>query len=406
VRRSRDAPRIPRASRRMAALDSDLAQLRRRAELQAEASELQQLDTGWPAEARRVLHELRVHQIELEMQNEELRTTREQLEASKARYFDLYDLAPVGYFTLSEEGRILEASLTAAPLLGVARSALSRQPFSRFIVRDDQDIYYLLFRTLFETGEPQTCELRMTKKDGAPFWAWLDAVVALDERGTPGRRIVISDMTERKRGEQNLCKSEERLRYAERLAHVGNWKWDIESTQLTWSDEEFQVFSQPSSSYTPSYEGFFQQVVSQERERVARELSDALVEKRGFSSEVQIIRPDVEVRTIRFVAELQLNEKDMPVGMFGATQHITDIKKHEAQLLQSQKDLRALTARLVDLQESGMRELARELHDDLRQQLAILGIEIFNSASSFCQTVANALQTCPDAVLAGRKIGG
>ena len=90
-----------------------------------------------------MLHELRVHQIELEMQNEELRRTQAELEASRARYFDLYDLAPVGYFTLSEKGLILEANLTAATLLGVARGDLVKQPLPRFILPEDQDIYYL-----------------------------------------------------------------------------------------------------------------------------------------------------------------------------------------------------------------------------------------------------------------------
>jgi PAS domain-containing protein len=109
-----------------------------------------------PEEARRALHELRVHQIELEMQNEELRRTQEELEVSRARYFDLYDLAPVGYFTLSEQGLILEANLTAAKLLGVARVALVKQPLSHFILPRDQDIHYRHRKQLLETGTPQS----------------------------------------------------------------------------------------------------------------------------------------------------------------------------------------------------------------------------------------------------------
>src|SRR5271169_78724 len=75
-----------------------------------------------------MVHELRVHQIELEMQNEELRHTQQELEASREKYFDLYDLAPVGYVTLNEKGILLEANLTAAVLLGRERSHLIRQP--------------------------------------------------------------------------------------------------------------------------------------------------------------------------------------------------------------------------------------------------------------------------------------
>jgi PAS domain S-box-containing protein len=154
-----------------------------------------------PGEIRKTLHELRVHQIELEMQNEELRTAQVEIEAGRARYFDLYDLAPVGYFTLSEQGVILEANLTAAVLLDTARGALVKQPISRFILKEDQDSYYLHRKKLFETGESQECELRLVKPDGSHFWAQLKAAAAHLEDGAPVCRCVLSDITGRKQAE-------------------------------------------------------------------------------------------------------------------------------------------------------------------------------------------------------------
>jgi PAS domain S-box-containing protein len=154
-----------------------------------------------PAEAQRLLHELQVHQIELEIQNEELRRAQAEIEAGRARYFDLYDLAPVGYCTVGEKGLVLEANLTAAALLGVNRDALVRQPLTRFILNKDQDLWYLLRKRLFATGEPQECELRLIKPDGAFLWAHLAATAAQAEDGAPLCRVVLSNISERKQRE-------------------------------------------------------------------------------------------------------------------------------------------------------------------------------------------------------------
>ncbi len=176
------------------------------------------LSTG---EIRETLHELRVHQIELEMQNEELRTAQAQIEAGRARYFDLYNLAPVGYATVSEKGLILEANLTAATLLSVNRGALVKQPISRFILKDDQDIYYLHRKKLFETSEPQKCELRLVKPDGARFWAHLAATAVQAEDGALVCRVVLSDITERKRAEAEHEKLHAQLTQAQKMESVG-----------------------------------------------------------------------------------------------------------------------------------------------------------------------------------------
>jgi PAS domain S-box-containing protein len=157
-----------------------------------------------PEKTLRMLHELRVHQIMLDMQNKELRRAQLEQEASQARYFDLYELAPVGYCTLSETGLILEANLTAASLLGVAREELVKQPITRFILAEEQNSYYQHRKKLFETGGLQACELRMLGHDGTPFWARLEATAAWDAVGAPVGRVVLSDITERKRAETAL----------------------------------------------------------------------------------------------------------------------------------------------------------------------------------------------------------
>jgi PAS domain S-box-containing protein len=146
-----------------------------------------------------------VHQAELEMQNEELRQRQEELETSRAKYFDFYNLSPVGYFTISGQGLILEANLTAANLLGMERSLLLGQPFTRLIAAEDQDVYYLFHKQLFETGKPQSCELRMALQAGARFWARLEATVFEDtESGESASHIVVSAITERKKAEEEL----------------------------------------------------------------------------------------------------------------------------------------------------------------------------------------------------------
>jgi PAS domain S-box-containing protein len=164
------------------------------------------------SDLQKAIHEFEVYQIELTMQNDELRRTQSELEELRALYFDLYDLAPVGYVTLNEQGVVLAANLRVANQLGEPRSVLVSQEITRFILKQDQDILFHLRQKLLETGQPQVCELRMMRKGQSPFWARLEASVTKDESSTSVCRVVISDITESKNAEEKLRESEERFR--------------------------------------------------------------------------------------------------------------------------------------------------------------------------------------------------
>jgi PAS domain-containing protein len=131
-------------------IDSD--ELRKEAEKFLQKNEIDQskdIEKISSEKIYQILHELQVHQIELEIQNEELRRIQSELETARSYYYDLYDLAPVGYCTVSQKNLILKANLAAANLLGKTRDELIKKPLSRFILPEDQDIYYFFRRHLF-----------------------------------------------------------------------------------------------------------------------------------------------------------------------------------------------------------------------------------------------------------------
>ena len=195
----------------------DDSELRRHAEkeLGTMLEETEDLSAMSPKAIASLIHELRVHQIELKMQNEELRRTQEELESARDRYAHLYDFAPVGYFTVNEKGIVVEANLTATTLLGMERSAIIGSPFSRFVLLEDQDILYFHRKRLLETETPQACRLRLVKKSSSEFYANLECMIVKDgDGGLRQIRIVASDITEQK-------EIENKLRQAQKMEAIG-----------------------------------------------------------------------------------------------------------------------------------------------------------------------------------------
>jgi len=175
-----------------------------------------------PHELRTLAHELGVHQIELEMQNEQLREAQEELQKARDKYCDLFDFAPVGYFTISEKGTIQEVNLTGASMLEVERGLLIGQPFTHFIAKGDQDVFYLHRQRVLEAETQQSCELRLVKKEGHEFFVHLDCIVMeSSDADFKNIRTAIIDITERKQAEAAREELQSELLQAQKMKSIG-----------------------------------------------------------------------------------------------------------------------------------------------------------------------------------------
>ncbi len=186
--------------------NGSLDDIRRRAEatVNEKSSALRDAPTVSSAEElKKLVHELQVHQIQLEMQNEALREAQLALQVAHDKYIDLYDYAPVGYLTVDNKGIIYEANLTATILLGVDRAPLIGKPIYKFVFKDDLDDCYLKLQQIFSTREKLICELRLVKQNGDQFHAQLEGIaVEVREGRSVFARLIFSNITDRKRIEQ------------------------------------------------------------------------------------------------------------------------------------------------------------------------------------------------------------
>ncbi|HUX64734.1 PAS domain-containing protein [Sulfuricella sp.] len=323
-----------------------------------------------------LLHELQIHQIELEMQNREMREAQQRLEEARDRYADLYDFAPMGYLTLEETGRILEINLTGAAMLGDERANIIGTPFSARLALNDSQLFFLYLNRVFRsTGTSNIVTELKIQRGGVEHDVRLESAPMT---GTAGQsrtcRMVMTDISEQKRTtgalQQTRSAQEALLNTIPAMTYFKDT--DLRFTAVSQVFADF--FGRPAADILGKTS--FDLTPREQAEVFQRIDRSVLLSGKPLRNRERTVS---DARGNLFFLSTSLAPYFGPdgktAGLVGVSVDVTAIREAEQRSQDLLRQNRLLTQRLFSLQESERRHLARELHDELGQWLTAIQAE-------------------------------
>ncbi len=300
------------------------------------------------------VHQNRLNSIE--NQSDELRETQLKLEESQRKYYDLYNFAPVGYFTLDNKGFILEVNLAGSALLGVERDKLQKNEFITYIAQKDRNKFHKHWIKVLETGTKQTFELKLLKIDNHSFYSHIEVITVPDENGNFKEfNLTVTDIQDfyeklRKQGEElshtnkSLIEIQKRMNRSQEISHLGSWELDIENNVLSWTDEVYRIFGLQPQEFDATYDAFLEAVHPEDREAVDEAYFGSIREGRDtYEIEHRVVRKSTgEVRIVHEKCEHFRDESGKIIRSVGMVQDITERKKAEEALIESEVKFHSL----------------------------------------------------------------
>ncbi len=295
--------------------------------------------TSSPEEMLRLVHELEVHQIELEMEQNELASTRVELETSLAKYTELYDFAPAGYLTLGRDSKIQKANLSATTMLGVDRSQVVGLYLKQFVLPEDYRVIDNILETVFTKREKGYGEVRLSadpfhRPKVTPLLSGstvrIDAGIGDDDDVC---RVILVDITEQKRIAESLIESKTRFSLALETASAGVWEWYLKTNELIWSDEIWQLSGLKNGGEKPTFKLWENSIHPDVRELVVASVTAAVKHEAELNFEYQVCYPDGSVHWNMSRGRPLRNKQGEADRYIGTVIDITDRKLAENQLI-------------------------------------------------------------------------
>jgi PAS domain S-box-containing protein len=344
------------------------------------------------ADKEQLIEELRIHQIELEMQNEELREIQQEIITARDQYRDLWENSPNGYLLLDRNGRIRDVNQSSQLLFEMTKSELLENRLSSLIRHRDQVALQLLLEKTWETGSSDILEISYERRDGSVCTCLLSCRTIFSQ---PDRiQAILTDISERRRLEKSLHEKDERLLLAVKAGHLGTWDRNLSTGELIWNNQLYELLGRDPKDPVSRGEDFFSYIHQDDVERVRRHAAEVLDHGTDFVDEFRAVREDGEIRWLAAMARVYRDSRGRPRRITGINYDITTQKNFANLLLENNKQLELLvsnrTAALVEAnrllnsrahqlarlssqltltEQRERRRLADMIHDNLQQYL-------------------------------------
>lgn len=318
---------------------------------------------------KKLLHELDVYQIELEMQNDELRRTQIILEETRDRFIDLYELAPIGYLTLTHDAIISEINLTAAAMLGIEHKRHLNLRFLRFIAPEDHNQWHRHFLETLKKDATYDCELKLLRLDGSSFYGGLSCKCA-DGNVV---YITLADITKRKEAETQLRESKERLHAILDGALDGILLVNVDTKKFDTCNQAFCKMLGYSIEEV-SLLGVMDIHPLQDLPDILDKFERHVSGETQYSTDLSVMRKDGSVLNVDIRSSpVHIGNQVYLVAIF---RDITERRKVEAELREQQQLLREMSTQNLELRENERKHIAKEVHDELGQILTALRMKV------------------------------
>lgn len=338
--------------------------------LRQKAEEVLNSDIGglsrknYESDTLKLVHELQVYQIELELQNNELLLAKERAEKAAEKYTELYDFAPSGYFTLSEAGQIIELNLTGAQLLGKERSLLINTQFDFFVSDESKPVFKIFLEKIFKSQTTESCEVSVKLKDRLLVYLYITGIITESGESCHLTAVNITDRKkaedESRRLQSDLISAQLKLSIALKNGNIGIWEWNLATDEMVWDDRMEKMFGLLPGTFGRTYTAFENLLNEEDLQHVRNAVKRTLKKNMPFETIFRIKDEKGKTKHISSKGLINYDRNMKPVSLTGVCFDVTAMNestrklvlKLNEELLRSNKELQNFAyAASHDLQE-------------------------------------------------------